>query len=62
VLPVRIQGLFDWFPASLFTAIWLALFALENYQLLQQLRHEHRSTFGGPGFGYSDDDVPWRRR
>jgi Zn-dependent protease len=52
----------DWFRPGLFTAIWMALFAVENYQTMQQIQYEKRSTFGGPGFGYSDDDVPWRRR
>jgi Zn-dependent protease len=62
-LPRGLMDLFDWLPASIFTAIWFALFALENFQLLQQQRYEHRSTYGGRGFGYSDDgDAPWRRR
>jgi len=53
-----------WFSPSLITALWMGLFAAENYQALQQLRYENRSTYGGPGFGYSsdDDDAPWRRR
>jgi stage IV sporulation protein FB len=50
-----------WFSPSLITALWMGLFAAENYQLLQQIRYEKRSTFGGPGYGYSDD-APWRRR
>jgi Zn-dependent protease len=61
-LPVFVSELFDWFPASLFVTLFMAMFAGQNYQALQQLRSEHRSTFGGPGFGYSDDDAPWRRR
>lgn len=46
---------------GIITAIWLGLFAVESYQLLQQVRYEKRSTFGGPGFGYGDPDA-WKRR
>jgi Zn-dependent protease len=62
-LPPRILDWFDWYPASPWTGLWFAIFALENFQLLKQFRYEHRSTYGGRGYGYSsDDDAPWRRR
>jgi Zn-dependent protease len=54
-------GWFHQFRPSLFTAIWMGLFAMENYQLLQQYRYDRRSSFGSAGYGYSNESPWWRR-
>lgn len=45
-----------WLPAGMLTTIWLALFAYENYQMLQLLKR-HRPRY----FDDDSDTPPWRR-